>query len=147
MEKTPPMTTEDEFSVLKQVTDNTSKIRTTLIEKLYKDVKGLQLKPDDDSPRTSEIKISMVDTLDKLLKSHETSTSNRIKLVLQKENNDTSEKAQDNIAELLKNISHDFIKNPHIGIESNADEKINKKFIDGNLEINDDELSEVESHE
>ena len=134
------------FEDLQRVTDKTSAIRVSLIDKIYGDVKKLQLKPDDDSPRTSEIKISMVDTLDKLLKSHETSTTNRIKLILQKENNKNSENAQSNIAELLKNISHDFIKNPHIDLDNNADEKINDLFKQSGLEINDDEMSEVQNN-
>ena len=143
MEETPPMNPEDEFIILKQVTDDTSKIRTELIEQLHNDVKDMSVKPTEDSPRTSEIKISMIDTLDKLLKSHETSTSNRIKLVLQKENNDNDEKSQSNIAELLKNISHDFIQNPRIDLPPEVEDKLNQRFTDDKLNINEDEMSEV----
>ena len=128
-----------EFNELNTTKQKSNEMRTSLINTLYDDVSKLKIE-EYDKPSAIEAKLSAFKTLDDLLKSSESSTTNSIKLIMQRTNLKNAEKANDNMADLLKEITHNTILNPGLNLPDNEGD-LHSVFKDSGMKISKDELA------
>ena len=105
--------------------DETSTLREQLINSISKTVLEMDLKPNEDSARTTEVKLASLNTLSGLLNDKEKIRLNRAKLALQDKTNDIMENVGKDIATIL----------PQIGLSTLLQGVVNKSTEETDLEI------------
>ena len=118
-----------------------NEIRTTLINKLKPVVNSMNITPGEEKPTVTDAKLNVIKTVDDILKSKETAVVTMVKTMLAKKENSDNEKANQQITEVLKQISTKI--QPKVANSTNmdeADEMLEKQFEKNGLLISDDEL-------
>ena len=104
----------------------------------------------DNAPRMIEVKMTMMNTLNSLLKDQEGAALQNVKIQLSKKDAENNGVMAAQIVELIKQVQ---VLTPSAGHNSlgvpNADEanaKLNERFAEGGLDISEDELQECAGH-
>ena len=98
-------TIEVAFDGMQTTYDEVREKRLALLNKLESVVSKLELDPNNDSPRGTEVKLATIKTLDDILKSMEGSAISVVRTKMQQKQEETSESTKQMVVELLKNIN------------------------------------------
>jgi len=137
------------MAMFEQTAEQTRAIRWQSIE----DVRSLwnTLKTvGNDAPRMIEVKCTLMNTLNGLLKDQESVAMQNVKLQLGRTDAQNNGAMAAQITELLRQVSvisptpgHNSLSMPD---QSEIHNKLNERFVEGNLDISEDELKECSGH-
>ena len=97
-------TLDDKFSELQSVLKLTDDKRNALIDVLMASVPNLNIDPVNDGASKLEAKLSLIKTIDDILKSKENATSTIVKLSMSRKDSDNLENISESVAEMLKRV-------------------------------------------
>lgn len=131
------------FEDLKSRVDITSVVRQKMIDKLTSSINELKLDVNEDPARLLEVKMTIFNTLDGLLKSQVDNSNTYVKAILSRKDSDTTANFQAQVAEVLRQVDMMTVpRNSAITAEERkaAEEAMEKAFADSGLAITEEEL-------
>ena len=131
------------FEDLKSRVDITSVVRQKMIDKLTSSINELKLDINEDPARLLEVKMTIFNTLDGLLKSQVDNSNTYVKAILSRKDSDTAANFQAQVAEVLRQVDMMTIpRKSAITAEESKDveEAMEKAFADSGLAITEEEL-------
>jgi len=118
--------------------------RSVLIDQLLETARTTKIDFENDAPRKTEMKLSLMKTVDDLLKSQESLYTGKVKINLQKKSEETNEGIKKMAVEILRNINMNQHANAPVSTTANDEENLKKAFDDM---VNDDPDKSIKDSE
>lgn len=118
--------------------------RSVLIDQLLETARTTKIDFENDAPRKTEMKLSLMKTVDDLLKSQESLYTGKVKINLQKKSEETNEGIKKMAVEILRNINMNQHPNAPVSTTTNDEENLKKAFDDM---VNDDPDKSIKDSE
>lgn len=118
--------------------------RSVLIDQLLETARTTKIDFENDAPRKTEMKLSLMKTVDDLLKSQESLYTGKVKINLQKKSEETNEGIKKMAVEILRNINMNQHANAPVSTTTNDEENLKKAFDEM---VNDDPDKSIKDSE
>ena len=118
--------------------------RSVLIDQLLETARTTKIDFENDAPRKTEMKLSLMKTVDDLLKSQESLYTGKVKINLQKKSEETNEGIKKMAVEILRNINMNQHANAPVSTTTHDEENLKKAFDDM---VNDDPEKSIKDSE
>lgn len=133
---------EEDAAKLDQVLDGTADDRTIIKTKLMSVVTGMELDPDKDSPRDTEVKMQIINAATSILNDTDAQQFKRVNVKAKLKEIETNNQHAEAVMAFLKEVDLSDPNNRPNFEQEDVDEDLDKAFEESGAEIKDTELRE-----